>query len=104
MNCKCDEQLVHTLANLAPSFYNNVFYDFDHANECKASSSTDENGGENGVGNGNSDNKLECCGSYPNRFEFLTHGGVRSCCGAVTYNPNQHDCCNESVKDFGTCV
>ena len=102
MNCQCDEQLAHSLSNLRATVYNNDFYDFDHANECKVSSGSGNSGGNSG-GNGNGENKLECCGSYPNRFEFLTRGGARSCCGSVTYNPNQHDCCNGSVKDFGTC-
>ena len=102
MNCQCDEQLAHSLSNLRATVYNSDFYDFDHANECKASSGSGNNGG-NGGGSGNGENKLQCCGSYPNRFEFLTQGGARSCCGSVTYNSNQHDCCNGSVKDFGTC-
>ena len=104
MNCKCDEQLAHSLSNLRATDFNEDFWahKYDHANECKASSGSGNSGGNSG-GNDNGENKIECCGSYPNRFEFSTQGGARSCCGSVTYNPNQHDCCNGSVKDFGTC-
>ena len=101
MNCRCDEQLAHSLSNLAPTTYNDDFHDFDYVNECKASGNTGS-GAANGSGSG-TDKNLECCGTYPNRFDFLTHGGARSCCGSVTYNLNQHDCCNGSLKDLGTC-
>ena len=105
MNCRCDEQLAHSLKTLAPTVYNDDFQDFDHVNECKASSNTGS-GASNGSGSG-SENNLECCGTYPNRFEFLTQGGTRSCCwtitGYVTYNPNHNDCCDGSLRDLGTC-
>ena len=92
-NCGCDEQLAYTLSNLNPTVFNNDYYDFDHAKECKAS---------NGTG-GNGEKTRECCGNYPNRFEYMTQGGARSCCGDVTYSTSQHDCCDGEVKDSGTC-
>ena len=70
MNCRCDEQLAHSLKNLAPTVYDDDFQDFDHVSECKASSSTGS-GASNDGGSG-SGNNVECCGTYPNRFEFLT--------------------------------
>ena len=91
------------MSNLAATVYNEDFYNFDHVNECRASNTGSGNTGSGSNGGGNGNNNLECCGSYPNRFEFLTQGGARSCCGSVTYNPNQHDCCNGEVKDLGTC-
>ena len=103
MNCRCDEELAYTLNELAPTVYNNDFHDFDHG-KCKVSTGSSGNGGGNGdVGNDNADDKIECCGIYPNRFDFLTQGGARSCCHDVTYNPNQHSCCDRSVKAFGSC-
>ena len=105
MNCACDAELAHNLRNLAPIVYNDDFQDFDYVNKCKASSNTSSSA-SNGGGSGSdssSDSHLECCGNYPDRFEFSTQGGARSCCGSVTYNPNQHDCCDGSLKDLGTC-
>ena len=102
MNCKCDEELAYNLRELAPTVYNDDFQDFDHVKECKASSSSNTNG-NGGGGSGNGNNEIQCCGTYPNRFEFLTQGGTKSCCGSVTYNPNQHDCCDGAIKDLGAC-
>ena len=93
MNCGCDEQLAYTLSNLAPTVYNDDFNNFDHAKECKATNGT---GGSAGI-------ERECCGTYPNRFQYMPQGGARSCCGEVTYNTSQHDCCDGEVKDSGTC-
>ena len=104
MNCRCDEELAHTLADLAPTVFNDEIHNFHDQTACKTSISSGGNGEGNNVGNNDNDNQLKCCGTYPNRFEFRTQGGSRSCCSEVTYNPYQHDCCNGSLKDFGTCV
>ena len=69
-------------------------------------------GGNGGNGGNNSDDngglameELQCCGTYPNRFEFLTHGGSRSCCGEVTYDTNKHDCCiGGFLGAIGSCA
>ena len=97
MNCKCDEQLAYTLSDLASTVYNEDFFDFDFATECKVFNSG------NGGGDVGANNEHECCGSYPKRFEFSSQGGSRSCCGDVTYSSNKHDCCDGSIKDLGTC-
>merc|ERR1712178_119685 len=105
---------------------------FDHASQCHAPTPNPDNGNGNGsdgsdteggngtnggnTNGGNGDNseggddapvveELQCCGTYPNRFEFLTHGGRRSCCGEVTYNTNRHDCCAGGfLGAIGTCA
>ena len=107
---------------------------FDHAGRCRAPTPNPDNGNDNGSddngtedptnpgGNGGNDNggngddndggedgpvvpALQCCGTYPNRFEFMTHGGSRSCCGEVTYNTNKHDCCAGGfLQAIGTCA
>ena len=102
MNCGCDEQMAFTLTEqFASGVYNEDFLTradgsgWDHA-DCRAPTPNPDNG-NGGGGNGGEDGpvveELQCCGTYPNRFEFLTHGGSRSCCGEVTYNTNKHDCC-----------
>ena len=115
MNCRCDEQLAYSLAELAGTYGDNQYVTnadgsgFDHAGQCHAIINSGGNGGENGGGNGggnggNNLNELQCCGTYPNRFEFWTHGGSRACCGEVTYNKNRLDCCDDdSLGQIGTC-
>ena len=102
---------------------------FDHVGQCHAAIPHFDNadgsngnggdgtedqtnqGGNGGNGGNNSDDngglameELQCCGTYPNRFEFLTHGGSRSCCGEVTYDTNKHDCCNGGfLGAIGSC-
>ena len=133
MNCGCDEQMAFTLTEqFASGLFNEDFLTladgsgFDHASKCHAQTSNSDNGNGNGSGgnstedptnpggNGGNDNggnggsvveELQCCGTYPNRFEFLTHGGSRSCCGEVTYNTNKHDCCAGGfLQAIGTCA
>ena len=107
---------------------------FDHASRCHAptpkpdnsnnndSDNNDSNNSNNDSNNSNNDSnnsndsnndgddgpvveELQCCGTYPNRFEFLTHEGTRSCCGEVTYNTNKHDCCAGGfLGAIGTCA
>ena len=121
MNCGCDEHLAFTLTE---QFISGNFEEefltladgsgFDHASKCHAPTPNPDNGNPGGNGgNGNGGNggedgpvveELQCCGTYPNRFEFLTHGGSRSCCGEVTYNTNKHDCCAGGFLGvIGTC-
>merc|ERR1719351_148449 len=90
---------------------------FDHASKCHAPAPNPDNSNNNDSDNNDSNNsnnggddgpvveELQCCGTYPNRFEFLTHGGSRSCCGEVTYNTNKHDCCAGGfLGAIGTCA
>ena len=73
---------------------------FDHINECKAVAPNPDN--NNGSANQGA-NEVQCCGTYPNRFTFNTRG-TRSCCGDVTYNTNNHECCNNSfLAAIGEC-
>ena len=63
------------------------------------------NGGNNVGEDGSVVEELQCCGIYPNRFEFLSHGGSRSCCGEVTYDTNKHDCCADGfLGAIGSCA
>lgn len=148
MNCKCDENMAHTLTDL---FANGEFDDqfltnedgsgFDHVGQCRGPNHGGNNGGNNGGdgddnatdpdgngngngGNGNGGNgdngdgndggdveaepELQCCGTYPNRFQFMTGGKTtanRSCCGEVTYDTNKHDCCDGGfLGAIGTCT
>lgn len=40
-----------------------------------------------------------CCGSYPTRRVFKTHGGQRACCGSKTYDSDVMQCCaDDRVK------
>ena len=121
MNCGCDEQMAFTLTELFISgLFDETFLTFadgsgfDHAGKCHASIPSPDNGNSNGGNGGNNndggddgpvDEELQCCGTYPNRFEFLTHGGSRSCCGGVTYNTNKHDCCaGRFLGAIGSCA
>ena len=62
------------------------------------------NGGNGGDNDGGEDGR-QCCGTYPNRFEFLSHGGSRSCCGEVTYDTSKHDCCVDGfLGAIGLCA
>ena len=103
-NCQCDEQLAYTLSNLASTVYNDDYHNFDHLNECRASTGSGS-GGNAGVDNA----RVECCGNYPNRFTYSSESGLRSCCDSVTFDIFQHDCCLgengvATLKDFGTCT
>ena len=110
MNCRCDEQLAFTLATLA-SFADDQFFTnanglgFIHAAECQ-SSNKGGNGGEN-LANSNDGlgvKEVQCCGSYPRRFEFNTHGGSRACCGGKTYNTSKQECCEgDFLGPIGSC-
>ena len=64
------------------------------------------NGGDNDGGeDGPVVEGLQCCGTYPNRFEFPSHGGSRSCCGEVTYDTSKHDCCADGfLGAIGSCA
>ena len=134
MNCRCDEELAFTLAEqLASGLFNEQFHTlndgsgFDHAGQCHAAFATTTttattttypdnedqtnsgNGGNGGNNEGDNDGlaveELKCCGTYPNRFQFLTHGGSRSCCGGVTYDTNKHDCCTGGfLGAIGSCA
>ena len=126
MNCKCDEEMAFTLTELfAGGNFDDQFLTladgsgFDHADQCRAavqnldngsSDSEDPIGGNGNGGNGGNNNgvsiveELQCCGTYPSRFGFFSHGGSRSCCGEVTYNTNKHDCCAGGfLQAIGTC-
>ena len=128
MNCGCDEQLAHTLTNLAKDDqFNEQFLTnddgsgFDHVGQCHAVTNTGGNSDDNGTddptnpngngGNGGGNNvvddstipPVQCCGTYPNRFDFLTHKGNRACCGDKTYNVNKHDCCDGFISMIGQC-
>merc|ERR1712066_483738 len=40
-----------------------------------------------------------CCGEYPKRRVFKTHGGTRACCGSKTYDQDIMQCCSpDKVK------
>ena len=130
MNCLCDDELAFTLAEkFASGLFNDQFVTlndgsgFDHDAKCHAAFATTTtttypvnenqtnsgnggNGGNNEGGNGGpAVEELQCCGTYPNRFEFLTHGGSRSCCGEVTYDTNKHDCCSGGfIGAIGSCA
>ena len=132
MNCGCDEQMAFTLTELfAGGNFDDQFLTFadgsgfDHADQCRASvqnsdngssgtDTTDPTGGNGNGGNGGNNDgdsiieELQCCGTYPSRFGFFSHGGSKSCCGEVTYNTNKHDCCarnlaNPFLSAIGTC-
>ena len=106
-NCKCDENLAHAMVQAIDSFDTNFATNpdgtgFDHVNECKAVA---QNGKpNNGSANSNQGpGEVQCCGTYPNRFTF-TKKSNNSCCGDVTYNPNKHQCCNNSfLAAIGKC-
>ena len=129
MNCGCDEQMAFTLTEqFASGLFDEAFLTladgsgFDHAGQCHAPTPTQNpddtenptNPGDNNNNDSNNNNDgddgpvveaLQCCGTYPNRFEFLTHGGSRSCCGEVTYNTNKHDCCAGGfLGAIGSCA
>ena len=129
MNCECDEELAHTLTNLAVDgqfdeqfLTNDDGSGFDHVGQCHAVTNTGGNSDDNGSddptnpngngGNGGGNNivddstipPVQCCGTYPNRFDFLTHKGNRACCGGKTYNVNKHDCCDGFISQIGSCA
>merc|ERR1712136_103061 len=111
MNCGCDEQMAFTLTEqFARGLFDEAFLTladgsgFDHAGQCHAPTPNPDNN-NNGGDDGPVVEALQCCGTYPNRFEFLTHGGSRSCCGEVTYNTNKHDCCAGGfLGAIGSCA
>ena len=84
---------------------------YDHARKCHASTNSSGNSGHSGDNDADSEgdseqvvNEVKCCGNYPNRFEFLTHGGNRACCGEVTYNTNRLECCEgDFLSQIGSC-
>jgi len=50
----------------------------------------------------NPDPVKSCCGNYPQRFPYSTD--TKSCCGAVTYSNNLHECCSPGdVRNIGVC-
>ena len=119
MNCECDDQLAFSLIDLMdsadPQYFTNADGSgFDHAGQCHAvanqgsgadnltgdQTSADENGGDGGP----VAKELKCCGTYPQRFEFFTHGGSRACCGESTYNSNKLECCEgDFLSQIGSC-
>ena len=88
--CKCDEELAFELVASLDEMNDNAITHsdgsgFDHTNNCKATTGTNNNGG-NGS---NEPSSVQCCGVYPNR---------------VTYNTGKHDCCNNSfLSNIGGC-
>jgi len=44
-------------------------------------------------GPGNCFSEKSCCGDYPARRVFKTHGGQRACCGSKTYDQDIMQCC-----------
>jgi len=102
-NCICDEQLAFDLNRLINESSDDFFTfadgsGFDHASECHAPVSTTD-GGNGGSGS----DEPQCCGTYPNRFEFMSHNGVTKCCGDKTYNSNKHCCWEGNLGSIGTC-
>lgn len=55
----------------------------------------------------NCDSVKDCCGEYPTRAMFRTHGGDRQCCGAKVYDTNVMECCANvdqyEIKLVGSC-
>ena len=107
-NCKCDENLANALTQAFDSLSLNFVTNsdgsgFDHVNECKAVTPNPDNN-NNGSSNSNQGpGEVQCCGTYPNRFTFNTRN-TRSCCGDVTYNTYNHECCNNSfLAATGEC-
>ena len=119
MNCECDDQLAFSLIDLMDSadlqyFTNADGSGFDHAGHCHAVANqggvTDNITGDqtnadiDGGDEGPVTNELKCCGTYPQRFEFFTHGGSRACCGENTYNSNKLECCEgDFLGQIGSC-
>ena len=118
MNCECDDQLAYSLIDLMDSadleyFTNADGSGYDHADQCHAVTnhggdnvtgdqiSADVNGGDGGP----VVKELKCCGAYPQRFEFFTHGGSRACCGENTYDTNRLECCEGNfLGQIGSCA
>ena len=134
MNCRCDEELAFTLTRLFTSgFTNDQFltlndgFGFNHAGQCHVEFATTTtatktttfpdnedqtnsgNGGNGGSNEGSigglAEEERHCCGTYPNRAEFFSHGGLKSCCGEYTYNTKIHDCCTGGfLGAIGSCA
>jgi len=50
-------------------------------------------------GPGMCQSEKSCCGVYPTRRVFKTHGGTRGCCGSKTFDQDIMQCCEaDSVK------
>lgn len=59
-----------------------------------------ENEPGNGTGNRNS---VVCCGAYPNRQPYRMESGQSCCDNRQIYNPLMNDCCDDQVRDIGSC-
>ena len=131
MTCECDQQLAFTLSELAKSMSEQFVTNadgsgFDHAKKCHAVSggknddmygapqifTNDTNSGSYfgpidpvAIGSASDNGERQCCGTYPARFEFSTHGGSRACCGENTYDTYKLQCCEgDFVSQIGSCA
>lgn len=70
---------------------------FDTSLECPAKTCSGQN----------CESQKECCGDYPNRAFYKSHGGNRQCCGGIVYDSNIMECCSSAdqyeVKLVGSC-
>jgi len=93
--CECDKELALELAEHENEW--NVQYherqsDFDRKKECFTPLNQ----------------KWEvdqCCGTYPARYPYSSHQGVRDCCGSKIYSKEYSQCCSDgSIQDANdTC-
>ena len=84
---------------------------FDNVGQCRAvnNNNNNNNGDGNGYGDGDDSESVpeepQCCGTYPQRFEFFSRDGARACCGDKTYNTDKHDCCDGGfLAQIGSCA
>ena len=44
-----------------------------------------------------------CCGKYPNRHPYRMENGQDCCENSGIYNPLLNECCDNQVRDLGSC-
>lgn len=100
-HCECDKRLAEQLAEYEMAWnpqYSLAFGGFDRSKSCPAVDKRTNN---------NNDNQHECCGTYPDRYPYVSEsetGVLRKCCDTKTYDPRVLACCQDNVlKQHGTC-
>lgn len=93
--CECDRELALELAE-HENEWNQQFHerqsDFDRRKECFTPLNQRWE-------------VDQCCGTYPARYPYSSHQGVRDCCGSKIYSNEYSQCCSDgSIQDVNeTC-
>ena len=104
--CCCEMDL---LAELLEALWSQIKYDdtflhengWDREENCVGVQNGGTGSGPSGGGNSNHD--AVCCGIYPNRIPFRMENGQDCCENSGIYNPLLNECCDNQVRDLGSC-